>query len=134
MLKLFGSSFQFSSGFLNCFSLFYSIFGDISSLLFFKSPTESLSFLFLQVSQSIIASLVSLGCAGHRCCVWVFSSCSEQGLLAPAERGLPSLWPLLLPSAGCRQVGPGGCSPQALQLRHPGLAAAWHERSSWTRD
>ena len=40
MLKLFGSSFQFPSCFFNYFSLFYSIFEDISSLLFFKSLTD----------------------------------------------------------------------------------------------
>ena len=29
-----------------------------------------------------------LAALGHRCCAWAFSSCSEQGLLFIAVRGL----------------------------------------------
>ena len=59
---------------------------------------------------------------------------AEAGDTPPCGAWAPSLWLPMLPSRGSRQVGLGGCSPQAQQLWHTGLVAPWHVRSSWTRD
>ena len=46
--------------------------------------------------------LVTLGLP---CCLWAFSSCSEQGLLCLAVHGLLMGWLLLSWLTGCRHAG-----------------------------
>ena len=56
-----------------------------------------------KVANSVICLFVCLFMAalGLCCCVWAFSSCGEQGLLA----GFSLRWLLLLQSTGSRHLG-----------------------------
>ena len=69
---------------------------------------------------------------GLRCCARAFSSCSEQGLLFIAIRGLLIGWLLLLQSTGSRQVSFSSCAWRALERRLSscGLWALEHRLNS----
>ena len=57
------------------------------------------------------------------CCVWAFSSCSEQGLLLIGVGGSSLQWLLLLWATGSRHVGFSSYTSQALEPRLNGGGA-----------
>ena len=92
---------------------------------------------FLNINLFIFIYLF-LAALGLCCCVQVFSSCSERGLLFIAVRRLLIAVASLVAEHGlqaCRlqQLWLAGCRAQAQQLWRTGLIALRHVRSSWTR-
>ena len=80
-------------------------------------------------------------------CTWVFSSCSEQGLLFVAVCGLLTVMTSLVVESGllasegfsscsawAQQLRLVGSGSQAQQLWRRGLVALWHVGSSQSRD
>ena len=93
--------------------------------------------LFLKFVYLFIYLLLAV--LGLHCCAWAFFSCSEQGLLFGAVRGLLIAVASLvvehrLQARSLQQLWHVGSRAQAQQLWCTGLVALRHVGSSQTRD
>ena len=91
-------------------------------------PGKSLYFLKFIYFYLFILFLAALGL---RCCAQAFSSCSEQGLLFVAVRGLLIMVASLVAEHQLQEhAGFSSCGSWAQQLWLAGLVAPWHVGSS----
>ena len=93
---------------------------------------------FLKINLLILFIYLFLAALGLCCCTWAFSTCSEQGLLFIAVRGLLIAVASLvaehgLQAHGLQQLWLSGSRAQDQQLQCTGLVALRHVGSSQTR-
>ena len=101
-------------------------------------PRVFFFFFFFNVVCYLFLS-VFVTALGLPCSAWVFSSCSEQGLLFVVVWGfLIAVASLVsehrLPTRGLQSLWFPVSRAGAQKPRRTGLVASWHEGSSWIRD